>query len=401
MPPLPALQIRVPNPANALLQAEQILGARAQRNALAQQTRQQGQIAQQFAGGIPQDRAGQQALAGRIAAIDPQQALQFQQSFNALGAQDRARVQQEGQQVSRALFGVTNQAQYDQARSTLPPAIANGLPAEFQPQVVRSLVQASRSIDSMFAEQAQQGFTLSPGQTRFDAAGQPVASAPAAGPSLTQRERDIAALMARGFPRNDAEDIAAGRVRVATDPVTGETQLVNVATAATRPLGGTEPSTTLTATERGRLFNQNASIERVLGLSEGLEESAASATGPRGSLGALANSLFGLLGRDAPIPADEIAAARQDIRLFNQIAKTAIVNNPRFPVAEQEIVQQMLPSPSTFFANPSVEFNKVLQLQEFLRALQSENRTSLGEAPTGDLTAEEQAELDRLRASQR
>lgn len=224
------------------------------------------------------------------------------------------------------------------------------------------------------------GFSLTPGGTRFDAAGNPIASVPPTPPTPTQRQADIAALRARGFSQQQAQDIAAGRVRVSTDPVTGNTTLVNVATGAAAPVTPTQ-GPVITSEERGRILNQNASIERVLGLSEGLPESAAAGTGPRAALGTLVNSLAGLAGRDAPIPADEIAAARQDMRLFNQIAKTAIVNNPRFPVAEQQIVERMLPDPNAFFANPSVEFNKVLQLQEFLRSLQIENNQSLGNAP--------------------
>ena len=319
---LPALQVRVPNPANALLQAEQIKGVRAQ----AQERERRGQVRNAllsaFQGGIPTEPAAQAGVVNQIARVDPLAALSIQ-------------------------------AELRQANAAAP------------------------------------GFTLTPGAARFDAQGNPVASVPAAPRQPTAFERRVSELKLRGFTDEEAQDIAAGRMRIATDPVTGNSRVVNVATGEAKDLTAGQPAPgapVLTAEERGRIFNQNAAIERVLGLSEGLEESAATASGPIANLGALANSLAGLLGRNAPLPADEIAAARQDIRLFNQIAKTAIVNNPRFPVAEQQVVERMLPNPDAFFTNPSGEFNKMLQLQDFLRNIQAQNNQSLGIAPSSPST---------------
>lgn len=396
----PALQVRVPNPANALLQASQIKGAQAQNRALQRQEAGQNALLGAFQGGVPTTPEARAAAVNTVAQADPIQALQLQQTFNGLSAQDQAKVAAEGQQVARALVGVRDPAQYAQARAALGP-LGQILPEQYNPSFVRSTINQSRSIDSLMSQQS--GFTLTPGATRFDAEGNPIAAVPATPPAPSQFDQRVSELMQRGMSRTQAEDIAAGRVRVSTDPVTGESQLVNVATAATTPLGASSDAPSdapvLTATERGRLFNQNASIERVLGLSEGLEDSARTGAGPQGNLGALVNSLSGLFGRNAPLPADEIAAARQDIRLFNQIAKTAIVNNPRFPVAEQQIVERMLPNPDAFFTNPTGEFNKVLQLQDFLRNLQSQNSQSLGvetAAPAETPTIQTQEEFDAL-----
>lgn len=155
---LPALQVRVPNPANALLQAEQIIGARAQRNALMRQEEQRAQIAQQFAGGIPADRAGQQALVGRVAAIDPQQALQFQQAFNQLDEQSQAQVARESQLISRVFADVRDPQGYAQGRALLQQqgVDISKLPAEYNPQAISQLVNLSRSVDSIIAEQKPQ-----------------------------------------------------------------------------------------------------------------------------------------------------------------------------------------------------------------------------------------------------
>lgn len=412
---LPALNVRVPNPANALLQAEQIKSGRAQNQALQQQQTGRNALLTAFQGNDFQTPEGRQAITSQVAQTAPMMALQLQQQFGALSAQDQAKVAREAQQTARGLVGVRDQAGYSQARAALGP-IGQALPEQYDPNFVTSTINQARSIDSLMQQSA--GFSLGAGQTRFDAAGNPIASVPATPPAPSAFDQRVSELRTRGFTQSQAQDIAAGRVRVSEDPVTGERVLVNVATgtespvtsgsAAASPAGPASPqpvtAPVLTADERGRLFNQNASIERVLGLSEGMEDSARAAAGPRGNLGALVNSLSGVFGRDAPLPANEIAAARQDIRLFNQIAKTAIVNNPRFPVAEQEIVQRMLPNPDAFFTNPTGEFNKMLQLQDFLRNLQSQNGQSLGleAAPVAETpTIQTQEDFDALPSGSR
>lgn len=372
---LPALQVRVPNPANALLQAEQIKGARAATAERQRAVEQRNALLTATEGADLTTRAGQQSIVNALAGFDPVTALQAQLQIN------------QANQPSPGFTLSPGGARFDAAGNIIAERPASG----------------------------GGGFTLPAGSTRFDAQGNPIASVPATPPRPSQFDQRVSELMSRGFSQTEAQDIAANRVRISSNPVTGNTELINVATgevsqpgvapppSATPAQPGTQLSPVLTADERGRLFNQNASIDRVLGLAQGLEESAASAAGPRGSLGALANTLFGFLGRNAPIPAGEIAAARQEIRLFNQIAKTAIVNNPRFPVAEQQVVEQMLPNANDFFANPSVEFNKVLQLQEFLRNMQTGNNASLGiapapqsAAPASTPTIQTQEEFDAL-----
>lgn len=202
-------------------------------------------------------------------------------------------------------------------------------------------------------------------------------------PDQTEFDRRVAMYEARGFPRDAAQDLAAGKIQLTSPDQFGNVSTVNLATGTMRPVGNISGGavTTVTEEERGRLTDQNAAIDRVLGLSEGLEESARVATGPGGSLRQAFNVLAGFIGSDAPVPAPETAEARQAIRLFNQTAKTAIVNNPRFPVAEQEVVSRMLPDESAFLANPSVEGNKVLQLRDYLISVRTQNMLSLGVAP--------------------
>jgi hypothetical protein len=81
---------------------------------------------------------------------------------------------------------------------------------------------------------AQAGqFTPIPGYT--DQASAIAAAGRAPGPT-NENARQIDALMMRGLPRQDAEDIAYGLVRPVTDPINGTTKLVNIADGTERPL---------------------------------------------------------------------------------------------------------------------------------------------------------------------
>ncbi len=146
---LPALQVRVPNPANALLQAEQIKGARAQSRAFQRQEAGQNALLTAFQNNDFTTPAGQQAIIGQVGQVAPTRALELQERFGRLNAQDQAKVAQEGRTTARALVGVRDQASYTQALSTLPPQISAGLPPQYDPQVVQSTIQQAQTIDNL------------------------------------------------------------------------------------------------------------------------------------------------------------------------------------------------------------------------------------------------------------
>ena len=81
MPQLPALQVRVPSAANALLNAEQIKSARADTADRRRQAQVRNALVGAFQGGIPTDPGAQSALVNRVAGIDPSAALDLRRSF--------------------------------------------------------------------------------------------------------------------------------------------------------------------------------------------------------------------------------------------------------------------------------------------------------------------------------
>ena len=70
-------------------------------------------------------------------------------------------------------------------------------------------------------------------------------------------------------------------------------------------------------------------------------------------------------------------AARQYLRGVMTLGRSALVVNPRFPVAEMEKVQQLFVRPETFFTNPSTEANKFIELKSLAVAQYRRNLQQL------------------------
>lgn len=70
----------------------------------------------------------------------------------------------------------------------------------------------------------------------------------------------------------------------------------------------------------------------------------------------------------------EEAIAKGDIEKFNQFAKAALVNNPRFPMGEQAIVQNLLVNPNALTANPEVEAVRFLKTVQALQQARENDR---------------------------
>lgn len=252
MPPLPALQVRVPNPANALLQAEQIRGVRAEASERQRQTQVRNALRTAFqqAGGIPTDPVGQTALVNQIANIDPQTALTLRESLQP----QTAVVSPGSSLVNRATGDVL---------TSVPQ-----LPAQPRPPLSReafeqqlALRQAGRPQTSVTVEAAKQLFGDPPsgfawarnpddsvalvpsidpqGNQRTDAAGQPIlaplAVPIAGGPAEAEQREAAEAAAGREESRQRTANVVtrdAGRLRELIQgtsiPVTGAGSLLSV-----------------------------------------------------------------------------------------------------------------------------------------------------------------------------
>jgi hypothetical protein len=105
---------------------------------------------------------------------------------------------------------------------------------------------------------------------------------------------------------------------------------------------------------------------------------------------ALGDATYHLFNKDGLFR--ETQANRDYLRQIAQFGKAALVNNPRFPVAEQEIVGTLLPNPDQFWANPRTEAQKIPLLRN---TLNEQLRTHNEELAKGGLTKEHVSEIQR------
>lgn len=124
------------------------------------------------------------------------------------------------------------------------------------------------------------------------------------------------------------------------------------------------------------------------------EDPTSKGTGPWSALKGATDAVVGGLGVDQAFGAKGVfpqtTANRQYLRNLRQVAKTAMVNNPRFPVAEQKNVDELFPDPDSFWTNPHSEAQKI----PIMRNMLNENLTANNEAIAGGgLTKEERSKL--------
>ena len=151
---------------------------------------------------------------------------------------------------------------------------------------------------------------------------------------------------------------------------------------------------------RKQLLAQNAEIASLLPFSHSVLGEVRIGTGALSNLAAIADAtlgqVFDAFGAEDPIIAEDTQQARQNIRLFNQEVKRAIVNNPKFPKFEQEIVGDMLTDPDVWFTNPRSAVLRFRQLIEFMdRKLAINGGLLQGRMPEGMKADEDKASVKK------
>ena len=95
-------------------------------------------------------------------------------------------------------------------------------------------------------------------------------------------------------------------------------------------------------------------------------EAAKEATGPWAAFTAfLDNTYGGLTGTDA---FQNTMGNRQFLRGITVLGRSALVVNPRFPVAEMENVQALFPDPDRFWVNPVSQANQLIEMKRLASA---------------------------------
>jgi hypothetical protein len=191
----------------------------------------------------------------------------------------------------------------------------------------------------------------------------------------TERQRKISGLIERGFSQDDAADLVEGRIRLTSPDEFGQVSKVNLATNEVTPL--------ITGQSAGE-----AQPEPEAAPSASILGAAEAGTGPVSSLKQGASNLFGFMAEGQLFP--ENTQARQRLNLFNKSAVKSLVDNPRFPVAEQNIVRGLLPSTEQIFKDPDDAVSNLVQLKNHLESSIEGNQRSID---SGLITDKRRGEL--------
>ncbi len=219
------------------------------------------------------------------------------------------------------------------------------------------------------------------------------------GANLTENERQIAALVARGFSQADAEDIAFGVVTITQPDVYGNVYSVNKAEGTSKliagpNMGGRNSVPGAEGGQTGAAPPPPAAGPQGPSLAEDVGQS----TGVVSNMADLANNTVGQLMPGTPFP--EIAGSRQRVQMFRQSAMEALVNNPRFPVEEQKRVLQMLGAEGAWLQDPDVARQNIGTLRNYLGQKKAAITQSLNSG--APLTMEARGQLtDQLAAIDR
>lgn len=311
---------------------------------------------------------------------DAQGAMRFVQSQEGPGAQQAAQALQKAMQ---------------------------GDPTELM-QGLESARQVGTRLGILSQPAGEQQFTLSPGQTRFDAQGNPIVNVP-------DQNDQGGVLISLVGPEGQRRSLRRDDPEV--DRLVGQGWTVAPARTQEVPFDVEEDGRVIPGPEPGRT----------------LFDLAERATGPMSAARSVLATAGAIAGMEPSERAKAIINARQSMELASNDLIRSLSINPRFPVAEIQRIQREVQLQPAFFDDPEIMRERMRAMDEALRRraaqaeadaqdrslptdLREEQRANSsairnflatlgvpeeGEERQGtDLTPEEQAELQQLRQQQ-
>lgn len=206
-------------------------------------------------------------------------------------------------------------------------------------------------------------------------------------PKLNETQRGIQNLIDRGVSSNLSNDVIRGNVKVIGPNNLGEFFTANVATGEVtklseqdnKAIGGVVGTPSEPAQAPQPKQAQAPQPDKVP--QEGretipaIEQAVLVGTGPFAKVRAGVSAFFGPFMAGAL--QQETTDARQQIRVFNQIAKIGLVNSPRFNQKEQDIVAELLPDIKTFFQDPDTARSDLKQMAAQLNRMKTAKEKEL------------------------
>lgn len=197
---------------------------------------------------IPGMRAGDPQATAQAYQTDPMQAAKLEETFRGMDEGRRKQTMQGLEALGKILSDIESAGPqapqvYQAARDYVSKMgmDVSQVPETYDPGWVRNtkamLADTANRVRILSAAEARQMGLPEGTVAQQDSKGKvSTVYAPPKPEKETEKQRQIAALTARGLSQQDAENIAYGIVKLAIDPVTGQRTLVNVADGSERQL---------------------------------------------------------------------------------------------------------------------------------------------------------------------
>ena len=305
------------------------------------------------------------------AALDPSE----EENFRRIGRE---------QIVLSAVDNLVTRGRIDSAESLLDDGgLFGNLSADKQREVLRKIETVRSARDNVLTEIVQAEKILGRPLTQEERL---IKLGLASKQALTERQRRSEGLQARGLSPNLADDIAANDVKVMGPDPFGNFYRINVVTNESEMVTGSdaEQISKLVADAK----RKQAGPETKTPTKTKLEGDVEKGIGPFANIQAGISNFIGPFMEGAVFK--DTTDSRQSLKIFAQTAKTALVNNPKFPVAEQNIVRELLPDVDKFFIDPDRSRSDLAKMKEFLIDSRESKTKELGR---GKITSDRKGDL--------
>jgi hypothetical protein len=280
-----------------------------------------------------------------------------------------------------------------QTETRLPRTRGN-IPREYSDSAYLEMISTADQIaarnSARIAEQNKPpaDFTLRPGETRFRGTGQPITTAPERPVRDPARETKIQDIMDTfGVDRRTAVGIESGVLRPIADPVTGQTRLIDLTNNTFRETTPAAPAAPAPPAPAPLVTGPRANITpppaaEPAPAAPAPAPAAEAPPAPRRTLFEMAQmplttgatpalmqagqNVLGQIGANIVTP--EFTERRQAFSNMQNELIRAVINNPRFPVAEQERIRREINIEPGVLLDPQTLLARIKSLDTTLRS---------------------------------
>lgn len=305
---------------------------------------------------LPGAMAGDQEAFGKVLGADPKLGIGLMRRKQAMAKEDRELFAEQAPAVMKLFGGAKDEASYQQSRAAAIQAgiaQADKFPTTFDPNFVGRLMQTASAFHQpkYDIKEGDGGFfgidQSNPGAPAVPVPG--VAPKQARDPALQQK---VEMLVQTGMPLHVAQGIAAGRLRVTRDPISGVAQIVDMATGkvsgpeAQQPAGEPSPAPT-------------SSLSPDVDYSKG--------TGVGGLAAWGANTIMDIAGGKLPFPeAERASQGLTNLQVRTQTGlQSAIPGRPSNYLMER--LDRLAVSPNSILTGDRRAFERLRQTQSMLK----------------------------------